>query len=133
MRPTFCLLVASLSACGTDTGPVDDFIHRLSQAQCQWEFRCCTDAEIKVRDMMKYSDEATCEKYTQLQLLDTMYLARLGVKQGRAKVDGTMADACIAKLGMKACNTPPGQTPSERHASKNVSTSAMTSSKCRVL
>jgi hypothetical protein len=72
MRPTFCLLLASFSACGTDTSSVDHYIQQLAQAQCQWEFRCCTDAEIKVRDMMKYSDEASCEKYTQLALEDSM-------------------------------------------------------------
>src|SRR5437016_2198325 len=111
MRPTFCLLAASLAACGTDTGSVDHFIQQLAQAECQGEFRCCTDAEIKVRDQMKYADEATCEKFAQLALEDAMYLGRLGVKQGRGKVDGTQASACIAKAQMKACNTPPGQPP----------------------
>jgi hypothetical protein len=112
MRPTFCLLAVALSACGTpDTGSVDKYIKQLAQAQCQWEFRCCTDAEIKVRDMMKYSDEATCEKFAQLALEDSMYLARLAVSQGRAKVDDAMAQACVAKQQMKMCNTPPGQPP----------------------
>jgi hypothetical protein len=106
-----CLLAISLCACGTDTSSVDNYIKQLAQAQCQWEFRCCTDAEIKQQEMGKFSDEATCEKFAQLALEDAMYIGRLGVRQGRMKIDDKMASACIAKQQAKACNPAPGTTP----------------------
>jgi hypothetical protein len=100
-----------ITGCGGDTGPVDDFIQKLAQAQCQWEFRCCTDAEIMQKEMMKFSDEATCEKFAVLALQEALDLDKLGVKQGRLAVDKASADACVAEQNNKMCNMPGGTTP----------------------
>jgi len=103
-----CVLL--ITGCGGDTGPVDDFIQKLAQAECQWEFRCCTDAEIMQKEMMKFSDEATCEKFAVLALTEGLSLSKLGVKQGRLAVDKAAADACVAAQANKTCNMPGGMT-----------------------
>jgi hypothetical protein len=103
------LLLFTLSAvtgCGSpDTGAVDKFVKALAAAQCSWEFRCCTDAEITQQEMGKFKDEATCEQFHQLALENTMYAERLAVHQSRVSVDGTQADACVAAQMTKACNS----------------------------
>jgi hypothetical protein len=107
------LLVCALTAagCGSpDTGSVDKFVNALAAAQCAWEFRCCTDAEIMQQEMNKFKDQATCVQFHQLSLEDTLYAERLAVHQSRVTVDGTQADACAAEQMNKACNSPTGTT-----------------------
>ncbi|MCU1279125.1 MAG: hypothetical protein JWM53_2671 [bacterium] len=106
------LVCASVAAgCGSpDPGGVDRFIKALAAAQCSWEFRCCTDAEIQQQEMGKFKDQATCEQFHQLALEDTMYAERLAVRQSRVKVDGTQADACAAEQMNRACNSATGMT-----------------------
>jgi hypothetical protein len=111
MRAIFLTCALAISGCGGDTGAVDDFISKMAQAQCQWQYRCCTDAEIKQQTMGKYMDEPTCEKFAQLALQQQFDLQRLGVSQGRLTVDKAAVDACVAEQAMKACNPPPGTTP----------------------
>jgi hypothetical protein len=105
-------LALLVAGCGSpDTGAVDSFIKQLAAAQCSWEFRCCTDAEIQQQEMGKFKDEATCEQFHQLALEDTMYSERLAVRQSRIRVDGTQAAACVAAQMTKACNPAPGSPP----------------------
>ncbi len=108
------LIVGALSpvGCGSpDTGAVDNFIHALAAAQCGFEFRCCTDAEIKQQEMGKFMDEATCVQFHELALENTHYAEVLAVRQGRISVDGTQAQACIAAETSLACNPAPGTPP----------------------
>jgi hypothetical protein len=105
-------LACALAACGgNDTSGLDNFIKNMSQALCQWEFRCCTDAEIMQIEMGKFTDEATCEKFANLKLTDEFALTRLGIQQGRIKIDTGLAQMCVDKANMKVCNgtmtTPP--------------------------
>lgn len=105
------LAVGALVAagCGSpDTGAVDKFIKSLAAADCSWELRCCTDAEIQQQEMGKYKDQASCEQFKQLALENTMYAERLAVRQSRVTVDSTQADACVAAHMAKACNSPTG-------------------------
>jgi hypothetical protein len=112
MRLGLVLACAFLAAgCGGDPSAVDDYIKQVAQAQCQWEFRCCTDAEIKQKEMSKFMDEATCEKFVGLALTESLDLQKLGVRQGRLTVDKQSATACAAEQAMKACNPAPGTTP----------------------
>jgi hypothetical protein len=98
-----------VAGCGNaDTSSVDNYIKQMAQATCQWQYRCCTDAEIKLQEGTKYMDEPTCEKFAQLALTDSMALEKLGVKQGRIHVDQQQAQACIAQLTAKDCNPAPG-------------------------
>lgn len=98
--------------CGSPgTGSVDSYINSVAQASCDWEFRCCTAAEIMQQEMTKFKDAATCLKFRQLTLEDQLYAERLAVRQGRIKVDNGQVQACLAQLNAKACNTPPGMQP----------------------
>lgn len=110
-----CLLVmcaAVIGGCGSpDTAAVDDYIRRLAAAQCQWEFRCCTDAQIEQREMGKFKDQATCEEFRQLALEYTTSDERLAVRQGRLSVDRAQADACLAQRTALSCDPAPGSPP----------------------
>jgi hypothetical protein len=119
-REAGMVLCASLMvACGgPDTKAVDTFGQELAAAACGWEFRCCTDAEIKQRDDGKFSDLATCEKFALLALDDgqispwaPLYLEKLGIKEGRLKIDAAKEQACLAELNKMACNPAPGTPP----------------------
>jgi hypothetical protein len=109
---TWAWTMLALAGCGgADTGAVDNVINSVAEQQCAWEFRCCTDPEIMKRDGTKYTDQMGCLSFAKLALENTLYAERLAAKQGRIKVDGEKSNACIDKLKMKACNTPPGQPP----------------------
>jgi hypothetical protein len=98
--------------CGSPgTGAVDSYINSVAQASCDWEFRCCTAAEIMQQEMTKFKDAATCLKFRELKLEDQLYAERLAVHQGRIKVDDKQVQLCLAELNAKPCNTPPGMTP----------------------
>ncbi|HEX6838894.1 MAG TPA: hypothetical protein VF334_20085 [Polyangia bacterium] len=105
-------LAAALAGCGNggNTGAVDDFITNLATAQCAWEFRCCTDAEIMQQEMGKFADQATCVQFAELGLENLHYAEKLAVKQGRITVDSAQATACIAEQQMKMCNSATGMT-----------------------
>jgi hypothetical protein len=115
MKAKLILIVvtAALAAgCGgPNAGAVDNFIKAMAQAQCAWEFRCCTDAEIRQKEMMKFKDEATCVQFAQLALEDEYYAQRLAVRQGRIKVDTGKASACTDERTNKMCNPMPGSPP----------------------
>src|SRR5262249_6044755 len=100
LMPRFALILglATFAGCGNggNSGSVDDFIKQLASAQCAWQFRCCTDAEIMQQEMGKYKDQATCEKFQELALEDLHYAEKLAVKEGRITVDNTQAQACLA-------------------------------------
>ena len=54
------------SACGgannTQRNPaVDDFLTAAAQAECDWEFRCCKDAEIKLLEKGRFTDQKGCK------------------------------------------------------------------------
>lgn len=110
MRTIFLGLgVLLIAGCGSDgTGNVDSFITEMASEQCGWEFRCCTDPEIKQLDGLKYATMADCVPYKTLALENTLYLDRLAAKEGRLRVDTTRAAACIAQMDAQACNPKPG-------------------------
>ena len=93
--------LAPLGACHSDAAgspdlsQVNSFIQAQAQAACDWEFKCCKDAEIKANDQNKYTTKAECLAYEQLAQEDSLYLARLAVSEGRMRVDSTHAAACI--------------------------------------
>lgn len=96
---------------GGNTGAVDDFISNLATAQCAWQFRCCTDAEIQQEEMGKFKDQATCVKFAELSLQNLHYAEKLAVRQGRIVVDSSQASACVAAEQNKMCNSATGTTP----------------------
>lgn len=111
MRPTIVLLCGLvLSACGSgNTGDVDSFIQSIATELCDWEFRCCTDAEIKIQDGHKFSTESDCVPYRQLSLQDELYANVLAARQGRVRVDRSQAQACLAQMTSMSCNPMPNQ------------------------
>jgi hypothetical protein len=112
MLKTLALGALVAAGCGSpDPGSVDKFIESLAAAQCSWEFRCCTDAEIMQQEMGKFKDEATCKQFHELALQNTMYSERLAVRQSRVTVDSAQADACVAAQMTKACNSATGTPP----------------------
>src|SRR5438132_4914422 len=111
---TLALAFAALAGCGDPgTAQVDDFIHSMAQQKCDWEFRCCTDAEITLEDGRKFmaTDEGSCVPYRALELADQLYIDRLAVREGRLRVDGDKASACINQMQSKTCNPKPGDPP----------------------
>src|SRR5262249_36526822 len=109
-----CCLAYSgfFSGCGNgtpSTADVDSFIQQAATQQCAWEYRCCTDPEIKVIEGgVKFMDQTGCIPYKQLALEEELYVDRLAVKQGRLRVDNMQAQACIAQVQMRACNNKNG-------------------------
>ncbi|HEY2517976.1 MAG TPA: hypothetical protein VGI39_44200 [Polyangiaceae bacterium] len=103
-----------LGACSSNSAPdvsaLNNFLQQEAQATCAWEFKCCTDAEIKTEADGKYTTQQGCLDYQQLGQEDSVYLARLAVSEGRLKVDGAHASACIAQMQARACNPALGQT-----------------------
>ena len=104
---------AVLAGCGSggNTGAVDDFIKSYATAQCAWQFRCCTDAEITQQEMGKFTDQATCVQFAELALQNTHYAEKLAVREGRISVDSAQASACVAEQQNKACNAAAGAPP----------------------
>ena len=105
-------LAAAFAGCGNggNTGAVDDFVKNLATAQCAWEFRCCTDAEIMQQEMGKFADQATCVQFAELALQNLHYGEKLAVKEGRIVVDSAQASACIAQQQALMCNSATGMT-----------------------
>lgn len=105
---------ATLGACHSDAASAPDlsqvnsFIQAQAQAACDWEFKCCTDAEIKASDQNKYTTKAECLAFQQLSQEDNLYLTRLAVTEGRMRVDSTHATACIQQMSARVCNPLPG-------------------------
>ncbi len=104
----FSLLLATAGCGSNSSADVDSFIGSLAAQQCDWEFRCCKDAEIKQLDGRKYAAEEDCIPYKTLALEDQLFLERLAAREGRLRVDSTRAGACLAQLTAKACNPMPG-------------------------
>ena len=103
-----CSLV--LSACGSDnTSGIDDFIRNIATQQCDWEFRCCTDAEIKAQDGRKFTSQDDCVPYRQLALQDELYSSLLAARQGRMRLDHDHAHACMTQMMGMQCNPKPNQ------------------------
>jgi hypothetical protein len=115
MKITYLVLGAlvALPGCGDDTGRVDDFITALSQASCDWEFRCCSDPEITQLDGRKFgpTDPAACMPYRRLALENELYVDKLAVREGRMRIDAERAQACLDQNSAKLCNPKPGQLP----------------------
>jgi len=104
----FCSL--ALSACGSDnTSGIDDFIESIATQECSWEFRCCTDAEIKAQDGRKFMSQDECLPYRRLSLQDSLYSNMLAARQGRMRLDHDKAQACLAQMMSMSCNPKPNQ------------------------
>lgn len=103
----------ALAGCGPatddDTIRLDRFIVEVAARECAWEFRCCTDAEIKAREDRRFSDEHGCVPYRALGLQAQLYTARLAARQRRLRLDEQKAQACLAMLDARACNPRPGR------------------------
>jgi hypothetical protein len=104
--------LAALGGCGSpSTSSVDNYIKAIAAAQCAWEFRCCTDAEIMQREMSKFKDQTACQQFKELSLENVLYLESLAVREGRVTVDQTNADACVSSIQNDPCNPAPGTPP----------------------
>lgn len=101
--------LALLPACGSKTSNIDDFVQKVAEQQCAWEFRCCTDTEIMTQEGRKYMDQAACVPYRELSLQDELYIDRLAANQNRIRLDSKQADACLAQMMAQPCNAKPGQ------------------------
>jgi hypothetical protein len=91
-----------------DTSAVDSFIQAVGQAACDWDYRCCSDPEIKTLEGTKFTTKEQCLPYKQLAAENTLYLDRLAVREGRLRVDDDKAAACLQTQQTKACNPKPG-------------------------
>jgi len=110
---TVITLAAAAAGCGSggNPGAVDDFVHNLAVAECAWEFKCCTDAEIMQEEMGKFADQATCVQFKELALQNVHYAERLAAKENRISVDSAQASACVSAQSDKACNATAGSPP----------------------
>ncbi len=97
-----------LPACGDNTSGIDSFVESIATQQCAWEFRCCTDAEIKVQEGTKFTTDDECVPYHKLALTDELYTSLLAAKQGRMRLDHKQEKACLAQMSAMACNPKPG-------------------------
>ena len=105
------LVAVPLAGCGSNNpGAVTDFITAMATQQCAWEFRCCTDPEIKTLDGRKFTGMDDCVPYRTLALENTLFLDRLAAREGRLRVDGDAAAACLDSMQNRVCNPKPGMT-----------------------
>ena len=110
MRRILILCSLLFSACGSDnTSGIDDFIASIATQQCGWEFRCCTDAEIKAQDAHKFGTQDDCVPYRKLALQDELYSSLLAARQGRMRLDHDKSQACLMQMMSMACNPKPNQ------------------------
>src|SRR5437899_2569107 len=104
-----------VSGCGGSANKpeaaVDSLITGVAQAQCDWEFRCCKDAEIRTLEKARFTDAAGCVSFRMLDLKNTLWIEREAVGAGRMGVDPVSAAACIDQFKMRACNLPNGKPP----------------------
>jgi hypothetical protein len=99
-----------LPACGSDnTSGIDDFIESIATQQCAWEFRCCTDAEIKAQDSRKFATQDDCVPYRKLALQDELYSSMLAARQGRMRLDHDKSQECLMQMTAMTCNAKPNQ------------------------
>lgn len=110
VRLALTVALAPIAACGTDAGEVERFIADLANETCSWQFRCCTDVEIRTSDGRKYTNQAECVPFKQLELQKQLFLDRLAARENRIRVDRAKADACVAQMAERACNPKPGMT-----------------------
>jgi hypothetical protein len=106
---TYILVCAALTGCGSESSGVDSFLENIAKQQCAWEYRCCTDTEIKTQDGNRFMTQDACVPYRELSLETELYTKRLAVKQGRLKLDKKKADACIAQMSAQTCRPKPGE------------------------
>src|SRR6185369_64863 len=100
MRKTLFLVIFGSVACGTPAQTVDEvdqFVEGLAFQQCSWLYKCCTDPEIKSQEGVKFNTQVECVPYKQLALVNQLYVERLGVREGRLRVDPDQAKACLAQ------------------------------------
>src|SRR5579859_4238847 len=110
MKVRFLILATLAAACGSDqSGRVSSFIASTAQASCDWEFRCCSDAEITQLDGKKFApgDQGGCVPYKTLDLATQLYVDRLAVNEGRMRLDSAAAAECLTQLAAKPCNGTP--------------------------
>jgi Dickkopf-like protein len=97
-------------ACGSDNSAgIDSFIEDIATQQCAWEFRCCTDAEIKAQDGRKYGTQDACVPYRKLALQDELFMSMLAARQSRLRLDHDKAKVCLDAMMAQACNPKPNQ------------------------
>jgi hypothetical protein len=111
MRILFVVGVLVLAGCGSaddGTAALDSFVQEVAAEQCAWEFRCCTDAEIKTQEGRKFADPASCVPYRALALESPLYAVRLAARQRKLRLDDKKAQACLWMLKTRACNPRPG-------------------------
>jgi hypothetical protein len=116
MKRLSYLVLLTFAGCGSGAGStvaVDDFIQSMAASQCEWEFRCCNDAEIMALDGNKFSVSGQCTPYRALALQTQLYIDRLAAAEGRLKVDPIQAEACLGQMQARACNPRDGETPVE--------------------
>jgi hypothetical protein len=118
MKKTLAAAVLVIAtACGGDGssgGPVsiDDFPATITDANCGYLFRCCTDAEIMTEFMgvtvgngsAGITTELQCEQY-ESGLIDAFSLPYLkqSIAAGRASYDGSVVASCASALDALAC------------------------------
>jgi hypothetical protein len=110
-KTIFALCCTALAGCGSgepSTATVDSFITNIATQQCAWEFRCCTDAELKTDVGTKFMSQDACVPYFELPWQDELYAERLAVRQGRLKLDDKQAAACITQMMAQPCSPPTG-------------------------
>jgi len=108
-RNIYVFVCVAVAGCGSESSGVDSFLNEIAKQQCAWEYRGCTDAEIKTQNGNRFMSQDACVPYQELALENELYSKRLAVKQGRLKVDKKKADACIAQMQAQACTPKPGQ------------------------
>ncbi len=86
---------------------VDDFIAAMAAAQCDWAFRCCTDADLQVAGAPRFTTATECRPYVELELKNGLYISRLGVREGRIGLDEMVVKQCLDGLRMRSCNPLP--------------------------
>ena len=90
------------------------FVESVAVQECAWEFRCCTDAEIKAQDSRKYTAQNDCVPYRRLSLQDELYSSMLAARQGRMRLDHDKSQACLTQMMSMACNPKPNQPATTR-------------------
>jgi hypothetical protein len=83
---------------------IDNFVNSVADAQCAWQFRCCTDSEIPAVSENRYADEETCRQALEADFRTTFFTAWQAVQEKRRSMDETARDACLRDFEALGCN-----------------------------
>ena len=102
--PWICTVWVS-NGCVSESQQVADFYSRISEATCDYYFRCCNAAEIETLFSSAFTSKEQCRSYHDLLWEDSQLGLQLSADADDIEVDDDAADACISAIDQIKCGS----------------------------